>query len=103
MGHNQVSWVREPSEGEDQGQGAELGYFPCWLEAEERLFVMALDLQVGSGLGCCDGVVGALLEEEGLVGEGDCLHWELAGVFQHQGELFHQDYDDFGSLHDLLD
>ena len=44
-----------------------------------------LDLQVGSGLGCCGEVVGALLEEEGLVGEGDCLHWELAGVFEHQG------------------
>ena len=65
--------------------------------------MMALDLQVGSGLGCCDGVVGALLEEEGLVGEGDCLHCELAGVFVHQGELLHQDFADLGSLHDLLD
>ena len=62
-----------------------------------------LDLQVGSGLCCPGGVVGALPEEQGFVGEGDCLHWELAGMFVHQGELFHQDYDDFDSLHNLLD
>lgn len=65
--------------------------------------MVALGLHVGSGLGCCGGVVGALPEEEGLVGEGDCLRWELAGVFVNQGERFHQNCDDFGSLHDLLE
>ena len=62
-----------------------------------------LDLQVGSGLGCCGEVVGALLEEEGLVGEGQCLLWQLVGVVVHQGVLFHRDFDNFGPLHNLLD